>query len=74
MDSRDVLRAALRKEIEDLKCTMLVTAGEADRHELHRRINGYICESLILLDQRQQTYRAVHKLQQALEYARDVGE
>jgi hypothetical protein len=56
MDETEERAAALRAEIDRLKTVLSLTVDEAQRHEVHRRINICIRQSLALIEHRQQTY------------------
>jgi len=52
MDEPERRVAALRAELDQLKNTLFITTDEIKRHEIHRRINTCICESVVLIQQR----------------------
>jgi len=51
MDKREEQVAALRIKLERLKSELLITTDEGQRHEVHRRINTCIRDSVMLIDQ-----------------------
>jgi hypothetical protein len=52
MDNLEERFAAIRQEIDRLKVALQTTVDDAERHEIHTRINACIRESLQLIDQR----------------------
>jgi hypothetical protein len=56
MDEREKRAAALRAELERLKSALVITTDQAERHQIHRRINTCISQSLALIDWRLQIY------------------
>lgn len=52
MDNLEERFAAIRQEIDRLKIGLQTAVDDAERHEIHTRINACIRESLHLIDQR----------------------
>jgi hypothetical protein len=58
MDDVQQRFVAIRHELDELKVALQTTTDDAERHQLHTRINDCIRASLQLIDQRLNRYNA----------------
>ena len=65
--------AAIRQEIDRLRTALQTSVDDAERHQLHARLNECIRESIRLVDQRLQPY-ATGRTDPALLLERQVGD
>jgi hypothetical protein len=65
---------ALHAELDRLKSALLIATDAIKRHAIHRRINSYIYESILLIKQRPQSNRATHAASQSHQLQHESAE